>query len=342
MRLDELEMALHIEQVGLADNEIISSIDAWLAKCPAATIYHTTEWNLIVRDVFGTTCRYFLAYNQGNLVGVLPCHFVRPGRWVTICYSPPRTYEVSYGGPVATGVQYAQVCKNLVKTAAHAKIGAVVSIFNSPQNTEWATLTGWKKVTPFESAYVDLEPPLDEIWSSSLNGNRRNMIRKAGKKGVEVRDLGLDGLDQYYDLVEQMAERAGLRLQPKSYYLRILDTFGPRDQARLYLAFHDDVALAGGIFLRYQKMCYYWVGATGSRSKNLGQGELLQWQVIQWAKEAGCRWYDLVGVERERLPHIARFKLGFTNHIVTFHHVGYATTLSRVIRRIEHTLWRKH
>ena len=334
-------MALSIERTDLADDKTRSLIDVWLARQPGSTIFHTTDWNLIVQDTFGTACQYFLAFDHGKLVGVLPCHFVKQSPWTTVCYSPPRIYEVSYGGPVAMGVRSAQVCKSLVKAAAHARIGVAVSIFNSPQNTEWVTLTGWKKVTAFEGAYVDLEPSLDEIWTSSLNGKRRNMIRKAEKTGVQIQDLGRDGLDQYYDLVEQTAARADLHLKPKSYYLNILATFGRRDQARLLLAFHDGSILAGGIFLRYQTTAYYWVGATASHARNLGQGELLQWRVIQWAKESGCRWYDLVGVERERLPHIARFKLGFTNHIVPFHHVGYATLLSRVIRRIEGSLWRK-
>ena len=333
-------MTVRIDQVDLAQADTRSLIDSWLARCPSATIYHTAEWNLIVQEVFATKCRYFLAHDRGVLVGMLPCHFVRSGRWVVICYSPPRMYEVSYGGPVAIGAKSAEVCQGLVKAAGHIGIGVIVDLFNSPQNTGWATatdwggVTAWGRVTAFESAYVDLAPSLEEIWNSSLNGKRRNMIRKAEKQGVEIRCLDADGLDQYWALVERMAERAGIAPKPKRYYSRILEEFGPRDQARLYLAFRHDVAVAGGIFLRYRATCYYWVGASDN-SVNLGQGELVQWQVIQWAKQMGCRWYDLVGVERERLPHIARFKLGFTGHIVAFHHLGYATALSRVVRRME-------
>ena len=235
----------------------------------------------------------------------------------------------------------ARVCQNLVQAAAHAGIGVVVDIFNSPQNTGWATTTGWRKVTAFESAYVDLNHSLDEIWKSSLNSKRRNMVRKATESGVQVQHRDVDSLDQYYTLVKEMSQRTGLGLKPKVYYRRILETFGPRDQARLYLAFHDGGPLAGGIFLRYQATCYYWVGATGNRVANLGQGELLQWHAVQWAKEAGCRQYDLVGIERERLPQIARFKLGFTSNIVPFHHVSYATLTSRLVRRAQNLLWGK-
>jgi hypothetical protein len=333
---------MKIEQTDLVTADVRQLIDPWLEKCPSATIYHTTGWNLIVQDVFATACRYFLALDGGELVGVFPCHFVRSSLSTTICYSPPRSYEVSYGGPVAIGPESAQICKALVKAAACARVGVVVEIYNSPQNSEWAIQSGWKWVASLESAYVDLKPDLAEIWRSSLNGKRRNEIRKAEKKGVQVQFLGIDGLDQYYALTEEMAERARIPLQPKSYYRRILDEFGPRDQARLYLAFHNRAALAGGIFLRYQKMCYYWVGATASMAENLGQGEALQWEAIQWAKGSGCEWYDLVGVDRERLPHIATFKLGFTRQVVIFQRVYYATVFSRALQRLEHSLWRHH
>ena len=129
--------------------------------------------------------------------------------------------------------------------------------------------------------------------------------------------------------------RTSLKIQPKSYYQAILQCFGTNDQVRLYIAFHKGRALTGGIFLRYGPGCYYWVGATADNVSNLGRGELIQWQVIQWVKEAGCQWYDLVGIERDRLPHIARFKLGFTNDIRRFHHVAIGTIPGRLIRRIE-------
>ena len=117
-------------------------------------------------------------------------------------------------------------------------------------------------------------------------------------------------------------------------YARVLETFWQSDAARVYLAFQDGQPLAGGIFLRFGSTAYYWHGANASGAPNLGQGELIQWHVIQWAKEKGCRWYDLVGVEKERLPRIAEFKLGFSRNLVPFRFVGHTPLRIRVLRRI--------
>ena len=38
---------------------------------------------------------------------------------------------------------------------------------------------------------------------------------------------------------------------------------------------------------------------------------LLQWRMMQWLRERGCRWYDLGGVNPTRNPGVYHFKSGF-------------------------------
>ena len=336
-------MEYQIRKDRVNDPELAGAIDSFLEESNCATIFHTTAWNRIVSNQFGSKLFYFLAYRGRNIVGVFPCHFVRDGKYTWMSYSPPRIFEVSYGGPVAIGPKAIDISNALSKAAVNIKMrpGIFVSIFNSPLNTKWAQHSRWKKVISFETAYVDLEHSLEHIWSVSINGKRRNMIRKAQREEVDVKCCSISELDIYYSIVQQMSRRTGLKIQPKSYYYAILAHFGPTDQARLYLAFHTGKALAGGIFLRYGLGCYYWVGATADNVKNLGQGELIQWKVIQWAKDAGCLWYDLVGIESERLPQIARFKLGFSKNKKTFHYVNHRSLTGRILRRLEKSLCNK-
>lgn len=336
-----MKLKYKIEPVNVSNTKISKAIDAFLMDSNCATIFHTTEWNRIASEQFGTELLYFMALNRQTIVGALPCHFVRNGRFTLIAYCPPRIFEVSYGGPVAIGTKAEEISKALVKSVVRSRLNTFVNIFNSPLNTEWTNKSGIKNIKSFDTAYVDLKPSLNLIWSSSINGKKRNKIRKAQRENVEVKQCAISDLDIYYSIVQQMSQRTGIKIQPKSYYQAILQYFGTNDQARLYIAFNKGRALAGGIFLRYGPGCYYWVGATADSVPNLGQGELIQWQVIQWAKEAGCQWYDLVGIERDRLPQIARFKLGFTNDMRKFHYVTIGTIPGRLIRRIENLFARK-
>jgi lipid II:glycine glycyltransferase (peptidoglycan interpeptide bridge formation enzyme) len=160
------------------------------------------------------------------------------------------------------------------------------------------------------------------------------MIRKAERAGVEVRTAGAELVGCYYGLVRQMVERTGITLHPVEYYRRVLNVFGARGQALLLLAYVDKQAVSGGIFLRFGDAAYYWHGATATGAPNRGQGELLQWQAIRWAKQAGCSWYDLVVIERDRLPQIARFKLGFSQKSVPFYEIAHIRFVDRVVRRL--------
>jgi hypothetical protein len=330
---------MKIVQVDFSSDDYIEQINRFLEGNPKASIFHTPQWNIIVEDVYQTQFCYFVAMLGDEIAGVMPCHLVRNGRFKTIIYSPPRIFEVSYGGPIAIGdiVQQTLICSKLIKFAGNRELGNVVSLFNSPENTDWTEYGNWQKQV-FKTAYVDLSLNIDEIWRNSIDGKRRNMIRKAEKNRVEVEVCRTEKFAEYFDLIQQMSQRTGISFGLEEYYRRILESFGMYDMARLYLARYEGVYLSGGIFLKYGKMCYYWHGATGSNVPNLGQGEFIQWQVIQWAKQSGCRWYDLVGIEKERLPNIAEFKLGFTNNIVNFHYVRYRRLIDAVAWRFNRIL----
>lgn len=323
-----------LAEVSLDDSDACKRIEQFVSGASDSTIFHTIEWNRIVREVFGTTFLYIVALHNGAVVGAMPCHVVNESTLSRLCYSPPRQFEMSYGGPIVDGGSDSCVCEHLVHYAAR-NAGSMVTLFTSPQNSAWVKPERWKKIRRLETCQVNLSPSLDDIWRSSLSAKRRNMIRRAMKEGVEVELCRVDELDSYYDLTRLTAKRTGIACQPKDYYRCILTYFGLRDQARLYLAFHQGRPVAGGIFLKFGNLCRYWVGATDKTAKNLGQGESIQWEVIKWAKGSGCQYYDLVGVEPERLPQIAKYKLSFSRDIAPFYCISYGSLLTRVIRRVD-------
>jgi len=322
--------ALTYTFVGLED-PLLPEVDRYLNAAHGATIFHTSAWNRIVRDVFATQFMYAIALGSNGLAAVMPCHWVSVRRGMPVCYSPPSAYETPYGGPV--GVDNA-VCAELVRVASRRVLGGAVDVCAAPPGSSWVKIGPWRRIVPAETVYVDLTMPLDSIWTTSLDGKRRNMIRKAQRAGVEIRAGGPELLDTYYTLVQQTVIRAGIALHPIESYRRVVEVFGAAGLALLLVAYVNGRAVSGGIFLRFRNSAYYWHGATATGAPNEGQGELLQWQAIKWAHEAGCSVYDLVVIERNRLPHIARFKLGFSQNIVPFYSVVHTRSLDRVVRRL--------
>ncbi|MFX1495487.1 MAG: lipid II:glycine glycyltransferase FemX [Promethearchaeota archaeon] len=167
-----------------------------------------------------------------------------------------------------------------------------------------------------------------------IKSKRRNMIRKAEKSHVEIAWGGCELLDDYYPMVMALSKKSGIRLQPEDFYKKVLERFGPSDEARIYLTRDKGEYLSGGIFLRFGEKGYYWHGASYPGMKNLGQNELIQWHVIQWLKTSGCSAYDMIGIEQERLPHIALFKLGFVNEIAPFEYIRFTPLRNKLYRGV--------
>ena len=79
----------------------------------------------------------------------------------------------------------------------------------------------------------------------------RNRIRKAPKKGVEVKIMGTEALDDFVRIMQETGERDGFSTRPKWYFEKILNCMG--DDARLYMAYYEGKAIAGTIAIKWGK-----------------------------------------------------------------------------------------
>ena len=311
----------------LLNHEDLAAFEALASK--DGTIYHEVRFNRIVRDTFGTGLSWALAYDGPRVVGFMPMHTVKQG-WRLHTYAGPRHLEVTYGGWAAE-VPDGNV--GLLTARVPARWNESLEVWSPPLATVEMNRPRGKSLE-FRTALVDLEGPEEAIWLESLEPNRRYKIRKAGRTGITIRVGSADLLDKYYPLLVETNERAGIDVLPRTYYGRVLETYGPAERVCVMLAERKHEVLAGVIVVRNEVFCHYWQGARHDGVGNLGQGELLQWEAIRWAKAQGCRYYDLAGIEAQRLPGIAAFKLGFSRHLCPFHLLVRRSLAFRVLNRL--------
>ena len=89
------------------------------------------------------------------------------------------------------------------------------------------------------------------------------------------------------------------------------------------------------IIIAYDKnYSFYWLGNNNNNIPNLGQNELLQWEAIKKMKTAGCPYYDLCFIEKERLPHIYKFKKGFTKNEVSIPLIIVNPLLYKIVNKL--------
>lgn len=160
----------------------------------------------------------------------------------------------------------------------------------------------------------------EEIMAGFASKTRYN-IRVAQKNGVTVRIGGADDLHEFTRIMRVTGERDGFSTRPEAYFTGLLSALG--EHARLYLAEIDGRMIAGTIAIAYGDKVWYLYGASDNAFRNAMPNYLLQWEMIRWAVERGCRIYDFRGVsgdlsEDNPLYGLYRFKKGFGGELVEF------------------------
>ena len=161
----------------------------------------------------------------------------------------------------------------------------------------------------------------DEELLASFHTKTRYNIRLAQRKGVEVKLCGKEYVEEFSRIMLETGVRDGFVTRSSGYFSAMLDNLG--EHARLYMAFHEGQPIAGTLAIHYGDKVWYLYGASSNEQRNLMPNYLLQWTMIQWANELGCRVYDFRGVsgdvsEDNPLYGLYKFKKGFNGEFTEF------------------------
>jgi len=196
---------------------------------------------------------------------------------------------------------------------------------------------GAQSIQPRRTILVDLDGIPGDVLARMKQKTRYN-VRLAARKGVIVRPGSDADLPAFYHLMSVTARRDGFAIHSQDYYAAAHRLFVPSGQSpadapaqgRLLLAEHEGRLLAGLMLLAVGQTACYMYGASADESRELMPSYLLQWEAMLWAREQGCREYDLWGVPDEDeatleaqfqdrhdgLWGVYRFKRGFGGRLV--------------------------
>jgi lipid II:glycine glycyltransferase (peptidoglycan interpeptide bridge formation enzyme) len=165
---------------------------------------------------------------------------------------------------------------------------------------------------------LNLTPSIDDLLAGCKPKWRYN-IRLAEKKGVIVRTGHKPGdLKTFYELLQETAKRDRFLVRGYSYYEHMWDTLVDPGYTELFLTEYEGETIAGALSFVFGDKCWYTYGASSNSHRNVMPNHLMQWRMIEWAKESGCAWYDFRGVSQQKesdssdhLSGLNRFKEGF-------------------------------
>ena len=189
---------------------------------------------------------------------------------------------------------------------------------------------------------LDMGAPIEEVFEKKFDAKWRYNTRLAAKKGVSVwSDGGRDDLQIFHDIYRVTSERNGFTGYSLAYFQKMWDALAPAGVMKLFVTYHEKQALSAAIAFKLPPHAWYMFGASSNEKRNLMPNHLMQWTMMQWAKEHGCQSYDFRGVPdptRGEVPAheigLVKFKTGFGAQMVR-----YIGEWDLVLRPIEYKLW---
>ena len=173
---------------------------------------------------------------------------------------------------------------------------------------------------------LDLEgKSLDDLLASFHQKWRYN-IRLSAKKGVTVKlDCTKEDLPIFYELLKVTCERDGFLVRGYEYFEAMWDLLEPKGYIKMFLTYYEGEPLTGSLCYLWGDKAMYTYGASNNKHRNLMPNHGMQWEMIKWAKENDCKWYDFRGVspkkekdESDKLSGLNRFKEGFNPRFVEY------------------------
>lgn len=196
-------------------------------------------------------------------------------------------------------------------------------------NTEfWNLRKANTDILPSHTIFMDLAKQNEQLLESMKPKTRYN-VKLAKRKGVQVKELGLDSLDVWYELYRQTALRNRFVLHDLEYFRIVLsaranDSHSPAE-VKLLVAELDGEALSAMFLVITGTRGTYLYGASATEKRNFMASYALQWHAMQVAKQSGCTEYDFFGVSptddrAHPMYGLYRFKTGFGGK--TYHRMG--------------------
>ena len=145
---------------------------------------------------------------------------------------------------------------------------------------------------------MDLAGRTGDQLLADMKRNTRNHVRKAEKKGVQVRELKREELDIFKRITESTSHRRHFQDKPLEYYQQMYDLFHERGEVMFLVAEAESIPLSAAMFMTYgDEVIYLFSGSDEQYMKEYNAQYLIQWHMIKYAAEHGYKRYNFYGIQ---------------------------------------------
>lgn len=171
---------------------------------------------------------------------------------------------------------------------------------------------------PDRTIVLSLAPALEEL-RKALDQKWRNQLNRAEKNNLAILEGGgPEHYQMFLKLYQDMRSRKKFDTAVDvEEFGRISADLPEGLRLRILICQDKGVPVSGIVCSGIGNMGIYLLGATSEAGLNSKGAYLLQWDMIKWLKENGCKYYDLGGIDPVGNPGVYHFKKGFSGDDIT-------------------------
>ena len=251
------------------------------------------EWRQVLEHVYGYECKYLVAEEQGEIIGVFPISIIRSMVFGQRLCSLPFS---DYGGPLFSidktvcswmdlFIDYLLPYINQadfleIRTPVQSNVANCLQKSLDMGNTKYVTFV------------IGLKKTFDEIWRKVFDKYLRNAIRKAIKNGIKAEESEFEEkLDEFYSLYLSTMKKLGSPPHGKKFFRTCYNKLGEKT-VKLFLASFSGEAVGGVLTFLGKDSIYPVYEGINPRFRNLNPASLLFSHIIEWGCEKGYKHFD--------------------------------------------------
>lgn len=270
--------------------------DQYVLDHPHGSIFHTSG---MLRCQLATKDHYPFAYgavtDDGRLCALLVASRVVTSSGLGLSLA---SRSVLYAEPLASPTEEGRRGLKLLlsehdrKMQGRVLFAEVRPLFPAVEVDRVLTEQGYEHLG-YLNYELDLEPDVDALFSR-LGPKRRNNVRAAARRGVQVRECeGNVGTQQLYAMLTESYATSRLPMVDRSIFEAAQQEWG-RDTYRVYVAYLGDRLVAAACFLTYKRRVICWFAGT-VRVPGVSATSSVFWEAMRAYALEGYDLFDLAG-----------------------------------------------
>ena len=307
--------------------------DDLVKESPHGTVFHTSDWLAICRDVLNKNLKIYGCFQNEELIGGCSLFINKFKGLFTIASSTCKM--TPYGGIVfkefpSTKVREQELLKNniiqvVLKNIKNEKLDHVV-LSNSPDFIDIRQFI-YSKWTPDVkyAYYFDLK---NDIWDR-LSKNVRRTVRKSEKNGVIIRKE--NNIKVYNELFKITFEKQNLNIPVSfSFFEKMLDMLTSNNCGEMWIAeLPSGEPISAEIVTWDNRRAYRWSAASNNKFKDIGSTSLLLYTIFQDLKNRDFKEINLMAANT---PHLTKFISSFNPELVPYYTLENSSTKFKILK----------